>query len=54
MYFFSVRGKKVSSPMFISPSENKYTAENQQSEYQYTPEAEPVQEDWGAFSQDYE
>ncbi|XP_014052706.1 zinc finger protein 346 isoform X1 [Salmo salar] len=49
-----VRGKKVSSPMFISPSENKYTAENQQSEYQYTPEAEPVQEDWGAFSQDYE
>uniref|UniRef100_A0A4W5NMI7 Zinc finger protein 346 n=1 Tax=Hucho hucho TaxID=62062 RepID=A0A4W5NMI7_9TELE len=45
---------KNHSPMFISPSENKYTAENQQSEYQYTPEAEPVQEDWGAFSQDYE
>ncbi|CAB1316485.1 unnamed protein product [Coregonus sp. 'balchen'] len=49
-----VRGKKSSNPTFVSPSENKYTAENQQSEYQYTPEAEPVQEDWGAFSQDYE
>ncbi|KAK6322443.1 zinc finger protein 346 isoform X1 [Coregonus clupeaformis] len=49
-----VRGKKGSNPTFVSPSENQYTAENQQSEYQYTPEAEPVQEDWGAFNQDYE
>ncbi|XP_029546924.1 zinc finger protein 346 isoform X2 [Salmo trutta] len=49
-----VRGKKGSNPTFVSPSENQYTAENQQSEYRYTPEAEPVQEDWGAFNQDYE
>uniref|UniRef100_A0AAY5KDS8 Zinc finger protein 346 n=1 Tax=Esox lucius TaxID=8010 RepID=A0AAY5KDS8_ESOLU len=49
-----VRGKKGSNPAFVSPSENQYPAENQQSEFQYTPEAQPVREDWEDFNQDYE